>query len=118
MRRPAAIVAASALVATAGLTGCASQIDGLAPVAGDTRSMIRTAAIDVLMKQRLTIRDAPECTSTGDGWSCVGSLTDGSAIVVSAPGKTPTTMTVLVGTIIAYEGSIQDVLDRAAEESG
>ena len=116
MCRRVAILGAA--VATALLAGCASQIAGLAPVAGDTRAAIRTAAIDVLLQQKLTIRLAPECTDVGDGYSCVGSLTDGSAIVVSAPGADPTTMTVLVGDVVAYEGSIQDVLDEAARRTG
>lgn len=112
------IASAVALGVAAALSGCASQIAGLAPVAGDTRAAIRTAAIDVLLQKKLTIREAPECTSTGDGYSCVGSLTDGSPIVVSALGTEPTTMTILVGDVVSYEGSIQDVLDEAARRTG
>lgn len=107
-------LAVGALAMVLALTGCASQIAGLAPVSGDTPAAIRAAAIDVLLERRLTIRDAPQCASTGDGWSCAGSLTDGSAIIITAAGTKPTDMTVLVGDVTVYEGSIQVVLDRAA----
>ena len=52
MRRIALALAPAVL-----LVGCASQIDGLAPVSGDTPRAIRTAAIDVLLQQKDT---APE----------------------------------------------------------
>jgi hypothetical protein len=108
--------AAALLGITMSLTACASQIAGLAPVGGDTAFMIRTAAIDVLLAHKLTIRDAPACTDIGDGYSCVGSLTDGATIVVTAPGSEPVTMTVHVGDLVLYDGSIQQVLDDTAQD--
>jgi len=102
------------LTCAAMLAGCGSQIDGLAPVGGDDVTGLRNAAIDVLLERRLTVRDAPVCTDTGDGFTCVGSLTDGSAIVVVSPDPDATTMTVSVGGTAIYEGSVQEVLDRAA----
>ena len=113
MRRPLASIALVAL-----LSGCASQIDALAPVSGDSRSGLRSAAIDVLLDRQLSVREAPDCVDVDDGWSCVGSLTDGSPIVVTAPGPTLETMTVLVGDIVVYEGSVMDVLDQAAQDTG
>ena len=102
------------LACAAMLTACGSQIDGLAPVGGDDITGLRNAAIDVLLERRLTVRDAPVCTDTGEGFSCVGSLTDGSEIVVVSPDPDATTMSVLVGGITIYEGSVQEVLDRTA----
>lgn len=113
MRRIAALVT-SAVVGAGVLTGCASQVSGLAPVGGDDVTGLRIAVIDVLLEQKLTIRDAPVCTDTGEGYSCVGSLTDGSEIVATSPDPDATTMTVLVRDITIYDGSVQDVLDRAA----
>ena len=108
------IAAGLVLACAAMLTACGSQIDGLAPVGGDDVTGLRNAAIDVLLERRLTVRDAPVCTDTGDGFTCVGSLTDGSAIVVVSPDPDATTMTVSVGGTPIYEGSVQEVLDRAA----
>ena len=116
MRTFARAAAVGVVVVATALTGCASQVAGLAPVGGDTGAMIRTAAIDVLLAQKLTIRDAPDCADIGDGYSCVGSLTDGSTIVVTAPGDEPVTMTVFVGDLVLYDGSIQQVLDDTARD--
>lgn len=119
--RSVAVRAVSVMVlagSLANVAGCASQIDGLAPVSGDIPAGIRSAAIDVLLEQRLTILQAPECTATPQGWSCLGSLTDGALIVVTAPGKAPDRMTVKVGDALVYEGSIQEVLDDAAQVGG
>jgi hypothetical protein len=96
------------------LAGCSSQISALAPVGGDDITSLRIAAIDVLLERKLTIRDAPVCSEVAPGYSCTGSLTDGSAIVVTAPDADATTMTITVGGSVVYEGSVQEVLDRAA----
>ena len=116
-RRPAMLALASAACVGALLSGCASQIDALAPVGGSNRIALRTAAIDVLLQNKLTIRDAPQCEKAGDAYSCVGSLTDGSPIVVTSPGTDVTTMTVMVGDVVVYEGSVEDVLNAAARQS-
>ena len=113
MRRPTVLVATASL-AVALLAGCGSQISALAPVGGDDITSLRIAAIDVLLERKLTVRDAPVCTEVAPGYSCVGSLTDGSAIVVVSPDPDATTMTVSVGGTPIYEGSVQEVLDRAA----
>ena len=115
--RRTTLVAGIVLTGTTLLAGCGSQIDGLAPVGGDDITGLRNAAIDVLLERRLTVRDAPVCTDTGEGFSCVGSLTDGSEVVVVSPDADATTMTVLVGGMTIYEGSVQEVLDRAARET-
>ena len=116
-RRSAALTLSGILLGGAVLSGCASQIDALAPVGGTNRIALRTAAIDVLLQDQLTIRDAPQCEKAGDGYSCVGSLTDGSPIVVTSPGADLATMTVMVGNIVIYEGPVEDVLEAAAQQS-
>lgn len=113
MRRTVALVVA-AVTGVVLLSGCSSQISALAPVGGDDITSLRIAAIDVLLERKLTVRDAPVCTDTGEGYSCVGSLTDGSEIVVTAPDADATTMTITVGGSTIYDGSVQEVLDRAA----
>lgn len=114
-RRAAALAAG---ITAASLTGCASQIDGLAPVGGDKTTALRIAAIDVILAQQLTIRDAPACVQVDGDYSCIGSLTDGDPIQVTAPGPDLTDMTVIVGgDIVIYQGPVQQVLDEAAQDA-
>ncbi len=108
------VIAAVAVTGT--LTGCASQIAALAPVGGDAVTTVRTAAIDVVTGHGLLVKEAPRCTATTDGFSCVGAVTDGSAIVVSAP-LSAETLRVQVGGRVLYDGSVQAVLDAAAQGS-
>ena len=97
-------------------TGCASQIGGLAPVGGDALAGVRTAAIDVVLEARFGILEAPVCTQVAKAVSCVGSLTDGRVIAVTADvSTTPDTMTVTVGGDMLYDGDVQAVLDKAAQ---
>lgn len=105
-----------AAVLSAGvLAGCASQLDGLAPVGGDAMTGVKFAATDVLLEKKLGILEAPVCTETGDTVSCVGSLTDGAVISVQADiGTKPHTMTVTVGGSVVYDGEVQSILDEAA----
>ena len=98
------------------LTGCASQISGLAPVGGDALTGVRIAAVDVLLENKLGILEAPVCTQVAKSVSCVGSLTDGSVVTVEADvSTTPNTMTVTVGGTMIYDGDVQAVLDKAAQ---
>jgi hypothetical protein len=109
---PTVITAALAIGA---LAGCASQLDGLAPVGGDALTGVKFASTDVLLERKLGILEAPVCTQTGDAVSCVGSLTDGAVISVQADiGTKPHTMTVTVGGSVVYDGEVQKVLDEAA----
>jgi hypothetical protein len=106
---------AAATLAIGALTGCASQLDGLAPVGGDALTGVKFAATDVLLEKKLGILEAPVCTETGDTVSCIGSLTDGAVINVQADiGTKPHTMTVTVGGNVVYDGEVQKVLDEAA----
>ncbi len=98
------------------LSGCASQIGGLAPVGGDALTGVRIAAVDVLLENKLGILEAPVCTQVAKSVSCVGSLTDGSVVTVEADvSTTPDTMTVTVGGTTIYDGDVQAVLDKAAQ---
>jgi hypothetical protein len=106
---------AAATLAIGAMTGCASQLDGLAPVGGDALTGVKFAATDVLLEKKLGILEAPVCTETGDTVSCIGSLTDGAVINVQADiGTKPHTMTVTVGGNVVYDGEVQKILDEAA----
>lgn len=112
----AAAVIATMLLA---LTGCASQIGGLAPVGGDALTGVRIAAVDVLLERKLEILEVPVCTQIAKAVSCVGSLIDGSVVTVEADVSTSRdTMTVTVGGETIYDGDVQAVLDRAAQATG
>ena len=114
----AGMTGAAAVISTMllALTGCASQIGGLAPVGGDALTGVRIAAVDVLLENKLGILEAPVCTQVAKAVSCVGSLTDGSVVTVEADvSTTPNTMTVTVGGTMIYDGEVQAVLDKAAQ---
>lgn len=96
------------------LTGCASQISGLAPVGGDDITGVRSAAINVLLQNGVAIKRAPTCQETIEGYACSGSTTDDRAIAVSATKGDNTVMVVDVGGIVVYRGPVQDILDQAA----
>jgi hypothetical protein len=100
-------------LSVAAVSGCASQVSALAPVGGDDITAVRNAAIDVVTGHTLLVKDAPRCTQVVDRFSCVGSITDGSPIVVDAPVD-GSTMTVTVGATVLYSGPVQDVLDAAS----
>lgn len=106
----AAIAALSAL----GVTGCASQIDALAPVSGDDVSAVRTATTDVLLAEGLEILVAPVCEKDEVAITCEAKLVDGTQVSTDAPLDGTVTMTVTAAGDVVYDGSVQDVLDRAA----
>lgn len=115
MTRRLLSVTLAAVLSAGVLAGCASQLDGLAPVGGDAMTGVKFAATDVLLEKKLGILEAPVCTETGDTVSCVGSLTDGAVISVQADiGTKPHTMTVTVGGSVVYDGEVQSILDEAA----
>jgi hypothetical protein len=115
VKTPLALALGGMLVSSAVLSGCASQLDGLAPVGGDALTGVRFAATDVLLERKFGILEAPVCTETGTTVSCVGSLTDGAPISVTADiGTKPHTMTITVDGAVVYDGDVQSVLDKAA----
>jgi hypothetical protein len=104
----------AAVFVVGALAGC-SQVDGLAPVGGDSLTGVKFAATDVLLERKFGILEAPVCTQTGTTVSCIGSLTDGAVINVQADVATkPHTMTVTVGGSVVYDGEVQKILDEAA----
>lgn len=113
MRRPAAKAAAMATFVAAGLSAC-SQVSALAPVGGDRLAIVRFAANDVLVQNRVPVLAAPTCTTSGAAISCAGSTTDGASISVSSTADQQQLMTVTVGSSTLYNGAIQDIIDRAA----
>lgn len=118
MRRLATAVTAVALAAGAAmsLTGCASQIGGLAPVGGDTRTGVRNAVIDVLLDKGIDVLVAPKCTEADTGYSCKGSTTDGKEIIATGSNDDdPKIVIVVGGGEPIFTGTMQGVLDAAAQ---
>jgi len=112
MSRLAAALAALVL----GLTGCASQLSGLAPVGGDTVTGVTTAAIDVLLDKGVDVLRAPICTEVDAGYTCAGTTLDGKAITVTASNDDdPTIVIVVGGGTPLFTGTMQSVLDAAAQ---
>lgn len=112
IRRSAVIGAL--VVATAALaTGCASQLGGLAPVGGDGLASIRIAATDVLIAKGYTMIQAPVCTLQDGGYTCAGTIDDGSAIAVESPTDL-STMTITVAGKQVFSGAVNSVLESAA----
>jgi hypothetical protein len=97
------------------LTGCASQISGLAPVGGDTITGVRFAAIDVLLKEGIAIKRAPVCHDVASGYTCTGTTVDGKAIEVTATDADDPAMLVTVDGAEIYRGSMMSKLDEAAQ---
>lgn len=120
MRRSGAnaIGVAALVVAAAALTGC-SQVAALAPVGGDHLTMVRFAAIDVLVDEGIDVLTAPVCSAEpGGATRCEGETVDGEAIAVRSSADDPTSLTVEVDGRVLYSGSIQEIIDEAARDAG
>lgn len=113
--RIAAVACAAAVALTA--SGCASQISALAPVSGDNTFMVRTATIDVLLREGYALKIVPTCAQQTQAVVCEGTTMDDATITVTAPGKGSTTMSVMVGDKVVYDGSVQEIVDAAAGQS-
>lgn len=96
------------------LSACGSQIAALAPVSGDNAYAVRSAAIDVLLEQGVSIQVAPTCTQGETAIVCSGTAVGGDVIEVNAPGKGKASMTITVGGSVVFDGDVQGVLDREA----
>ena len=90
MRRSGAnaIWIAALVVAAAALTGC-SQVAALAPVGGDHLTMVRFAAIDVLVDEGIDVLTAPVCSAEPGGATTEpgGATTASAATGDAAAGK-------------------------------
>lgn len=104
----------TAVVSALLLSGC-SQVASLTPVSGGPLATVRNAVNDVLVSNNVAILVAPVCTETTQQFECTGSTSDGKPITATATLTTPYSMTVKVGDQSLYDGSVQDVLDQAAE---
>lgn len=110
-RRCGAAALASAVLV---LAGC-SQVAALAPVGGDRLSEVRYAANDVLLDADVALMTAPVCTMSGDvSVTCTGETVDGRAIEVSSSADDPDALSVMVGGESVYDGSLDDVLEKAS----
>ena len=96
------------------VSGCASQLAALAPVGGDDLTMVRSASTTVLLANDLEILDAPQCQKTETEITCIGSLLDGSEVLVTAPLDPFGEMTVTVGGSVVFEGDLKKVIEQAA----
>ena len=112
--RTAAVLAAAAALAAALLTGC-SQVDALAPVGGDRATEIRFATIDLLLDENIDLLEVPTCTESDDkAVSCTGTTVDGDTITVESTAADQATMTIKVGDTVLYDGTIDDLIEKAA----
>lgn len=116
MRRRATrgLVTAGISLAFLSVSGCASQLAALAPVGGDDLSMVRSASTTVLLANDLEILDAPQCEKLETEITCIGSLLDGSEVLVTAPLDPFGEMTVTVGGSVVFEGDLKKVIEQAA----
>ena len=103
-------------VAALALSAC-SQVSALTPVGGTAITSVRNATYEVLVDQKVSILEAPQCIPSDSGFTCTGSTIDGAEIVATAQGTNPYPMTITVGGVVIFEGNAQDVLDAAVLEA-
>ncbi len=104
-------------LAAGAMAACAvtTQIDSLKPVAGDAVAALSSAADGVLISEGVEILVAPVCEFSDESYDCVGTTLSGETITVIGPGSDPETMKIVVGDKSVYDGSIEAVLQKAAE---
>ena len=98
------------VVIGAALVGC-SQTAALAPVGGDRLAMVRFAANDVLVHERINILTAPICSASGGAVTCHGTTLADEPITVTSRADDQADMDVTVGTRTLYHGSVQAELN-------
>lgn len=98
------------------LTAC-SQINALTPVGGDSVTSVRNAVYDVLVAEGIPILVAPTCEPSDSGYLCEGTTLDDQPIVARAAAATPYALTITVDDETIFEGTAEDVLQRAVEEA-
>lgn len=115
-RRSAAAIGCTTLLGLAVmmLGGC-PQVAALAPVGGDEIAEVRYGAIDVLLREEVSILEAPTCTA-GEGTSvtCSGTTTDGGMIEVVSSTEPDAVLDVSVSGVRLFSGPHSEVLDEAA----
>ena len=115
--RRSGVVVTAGVIAVVSLSGCGrlmSQVGALTAVGGDRAAAVGAAADDILIRERVQVMQWPQCNETKKAVSCAGTTLDGLAITVEAPGSSPLTMTITVGTRELFRGDVQPILDEAA----
>lgn len=112
-RRAAALMTLAGLLAL--LPGC-SQVAALAPVGGDALAEVRFGAIDVLLDRDVALLEAPVCDVEGSDPSvtCEGTTSAGEEILVSSSIEDDAVLSITVGGVEIFQGSLADVIDEAA----
>lgn len=98
------------------LSAC-SQIDALAPVSGGPVTSVRMAVYNVLVEQQVPLLVAPQCVPATSGFTCTGKTIDGQEILATGGPTTPYPITITVGGTTIFEGTAQDVLNKAVQEA-
>lgn len=94
------------------LAGC-SQVNALQQVSGTPLSTVRVAVNDVLLEQKVLIKQAPVCTETETEFTCTGSTLTDKAIEVTVPNDEQQVMVIKVGGKEIFTGPVQDVIEEA-----
>ena len=97
--------------------GACSQVDALAPVSGGPVTSVRMAVYNVLVEQQVPILVAPQCAPASSGFTCTGKTTDGQEILATGGPTAPYAITIAVGGTTIFEGTAQDVLNKAVQEA-
>ena len=105
------------LALTSALLAACSQVSALTPVGGDSVTSVRNAVYDVLVADGVDILVAPTCASSDAGFLCEGTTLDDQPILARAGATAPYSLTITIGGETVFEGTAQDVLQRAAEEA-
>ncbi len=113
VKKSLALSASVALILVA-LTGCASQIAALKPVGGDALAGVRTATIDLVLAEGYEFLEAPVCTQSETEINCLGSTTENIEVISQSLLDGNKLVVVKLGTETIYQGSISDVLEKAA----
>lgn len=98
-------------------TACASQIDALAPVGGGEVTALRIASIDALQDLGIAMMRVPVCVAaaeSSDGYTCEGTTAAGEPISVTSPGTSPLSLAIAIDGKRVFEGTVADVIDKAA----
>lgn len=108
------VFTASLFLCVSVLTGCASQIAALKPVGGDDLAGVRTATIDMVISRGYGFLEAPVCAQSDTQISCVGSTTDNQEVTSLSDLDGNKNVTIKIGADTIYQGSITEVLEKAA----
>lgn len=100
------------VVMVALLAGC-SQVNALQQVSGVPLSTVRIAAYDVLVEQKVLIKEAPVCTESETQFTCTGMTLEDEPIEVTVPNDEQQVMVIKVGGKEIFTGPVQDVIEEA-----